>query len=255
MKLFLRSTGLAGFLLFALLFLAAFTSPIHIERAAKEFIQAQVAAKARDTIDGAAHSRFEKAAGILAKELREEIVDLKQKLYNGLPEKVAAAIAQMQDLTCECRKKLGSDIRQSYEWRIASLESAEAQLIELIQGQYVEVVDKLMRDLRIFTGANAVAFLMLLIVSSLNARASAHLTLPGMLLLVSTLVSGYFYLFAQNWFFTIVYNDYVGYGYIAYLSFIFAVLCDVVLNRARVTTEIINSLLSAVGQAGSLSPC
>ncbi len=255
MKLFLRSVGLAGFLFFALLFLATFTSPIHIERAAKEFIQGQVEAKARDKIEGLGHPSFEKAAGLLANQLRDELSDIKRQLENGLPEKVAAVIAQMQDLTCECRKKLANAIRQSSEWRIASLKQAEAQLIELIEGKYVEVVNKLVRDLRIFTGANAVAFLILLVVSFLKARAAAHLALPGVLLLVSTLVSSYSYLFAQNWFFTIIYNNYVGYGYVAYLSLIFLILCDVLLNRARITTEIINAVLSGLGQAATLSPC
>lgn len=65
----------------------------------------------------------------------------------------------------------------------------------------------------------------------------------------------YFYIFEQDWFYTILYNDYTGFAYIGYLAVVFAFLCDVVFNRARVTTEIINSILSAVGQAPSLVPC
>jgi uncharacterized membrane protein YphA (DoxX/SURF4 family) len=79
--------------------------------------------------------------------------------------------------------------------------------------------------------------------------------LPAVLLVIATLVSGYFYLFEQNWFLNIVYNDYVGYGYIAYISIVFVLLCDVVLNRAKVTTDILNAILSAVGKTASLTPC
>lgn len=68
-------------------------------------------------------------------------------------------------------------------------------------------------------------------------------------------MSGYFYLFQQNWFFTIIYDDYVGFGYLTYVSVVFAFLCDVVFNQARVTTEIINGMLGAIGKAASLTPC
>lgn len=255
MKLSLRFAGLAGFLLFALAFAATFASPVYFERAGKEFIRTQVEAQVRDKIEDLGQPPLQRAAGLLTRQYQDEIADLKQKLEDGLPEKVAQAVAEMQDLDCECRKKLESDIRQSFEWRVAALGRAQAQLVDLIQGKYVEVVEKLLRDLRVFTGANAAVFLILLVVSCLKARAVAQLFLPAALLLVATLVSGYFYLFEQNWFFTIIYNDYVGYGYIVYLLLVFLFLCDVVFNKARITTEIINQVLSALGRAASLSPC
>ena len=158
----------------------------------------------------------------------------------------------MQDLSCECRITLQENIRQSFEWRAASLERAESQLVGLIQGEYVA---KLILDLRIFAGTNAVVFLVSFGISLLKAQAVAQLFLPGALLLIATLVSGYFYIFNQTWFFTIIYNDYVGYGYIVYVFLVFLFLCDVVFNKARVTTEIINQLLSAIGRVASLPPC
>lgn len=98
-------------------------------------------------------------------------------------------------------------------------------------------------------------FLVLLAVSFFNPRAIAHLFVPGTLLLVATMVSSYFYVFEQNWFFTIIYNDYIGFAYIGYLSVVFLFLCDVVFNGARVTTEIINQALNAIGSALSVAPC
>lgn len=255
MKITLRAVGGFGFLIFATAFGATFVSPIHFEQAGKEFIRGQVEAQVRDKIDGLRPPSLEKVAGVLAKQYQGEIVDLQRKLKENLPEKVAAVVAQMQDLSCECRKKLASSIRQSIEWRTLSLGQAQSQLVALIEGKYVEVVEKLLRDLRIFTGSSGAVFLFLLIVSFLRERAVAHLFLPGMLLLVATLISAYFYLFQQNWFFTIIYNDYVGFGYIAYLSLVFLFLCDVVFNRARITTEIINRVLNAIGSTMSIAPC
>jgi hypothetical protein len=92
-------------------------------------------------------------------------------------------------------------------------------------------------------------------VSFLKKRAVAQLFLPGGLLFVAALCSTYFYLFEQNWFFTIIFNNYIGYGYIVYVFVVFLFLSDVVLNKARVCTEIINQAFSAIGSGASLSPC
>lgn len=255
MKFSLRFVGLAGFLLFTFVFAATLLSPIHFEQAGKAFIGTQVESKVRNKLENLRSPSFEKAAGFLAKQYQGEIADLQQRLKEGLPKKVAAVVAQMGDLSCECRKKLASDIRQTYDWRIVSLSQAQSNLVTLIQGKYAEVVEKLLLDLRIFSGTNAVVFMLLLIASLLKERAVAQLFLPGSLLFAATLFSVYFYLFKQNWFFTIIFNNYVGYGYIVYVFIAFLFLCDVVLNRARVTTEIINQTLRAIGSGEWLTPC
>lgn len=255
MKFLLRLVGILGFLLFASAFSATFIASSFLEDAGKEFIRGQVEREVREKIEGVRPASLDKVAGLLARKYDLEISDLKRNLKEGLPGKIATITTEMRDLSCECRKKLENRIRLSLEWRISSLTQAREQLEELIRGKYMDVVEKLMRDLRILTAVNAAIFLLLLVVSLFRAPAIAQLFLPAALLVIATLISSYFYLFQQNWFFTIIYNDYVGYGYIAYVSVIFLFLCDVVFNRARVTTEIINALLSAIGKAASLSPC
>lgn len=255
MKFSLRFVGFAGFLLFAFAFVTTFLSPIHFEQAAKEFIRIQVETKVSDKLENLRHPSFEKAASFLAKQYQGEIVGLQQKLKEGLPEKVAAVVAQMSDISCECRKKLAGNIRQSFDWHIATLGQAQSNLVTLIQGKYAEVVEKLLLDLRVFSGTNAVVFVFLLIASFLKERAVAQLFLPGSLLFAATLFSTYFYLFEQNWFFAIIFNNYIGFGYITYVLVVFLFLCDVVLNRAKVTTEIINQVLRAIGSGEWLTPC
>ncbi len=98
-------------------------------------------------------------------------------------------------------------------------------------------------------------FIFLFLVSFLKPQAINHLFLPGALMLLSTILCSYFYLFEQNWFYTIIYNNYTGFTYIGYLTFVFAVLCDIVFNKAKVTTEIINAFLQTIGHAASLVPC
>lgn len=38
-------------------------------------------------------------------------------------------------------------------------------------------------------------------------------------------------------------------------ALVFALLCDIILNRARITTEIVNTVLEAVGSVSSAVPC
>jgi len=75
------------------------------------------------------------------------------------------------------------------------------------------------------------------------------------LLLISTIICSYFYLFEQNWFFTIIYNNYLGWGYLIYLGVVFGFLCDVVFNKGQVTTEILNVIFEAIDSALTAVPC
>jgi hypothetical protein len=124
-----------------------------------------------------------------------------------------------------------------------------------MQAKYMEIVKKLTMDVRIFLGINSLVFILLFVTSFAKPRASEHLFFPGALLFLSTIICSYFYLFEQNWFYTILYNDYTGFGYLAYLLIVFAILCDIVFNKARITTEIINALANAIGSAFSVAPC
>jgi hypothetical protein len=98
-------------------------------------------------------------------------------------------------------------------------------------------------------------FLFLLVVSFAKPKAIAHLFLPGVLLLSATVLASAIYIFGQDWFYTILYNDYMGFSYLAYIAVIFGILLDIALNKARVTTEVINGIANAVGSAFSVLPC
>ncbi|QMU61675.1 MAG: hypothetical protein GKR92_08185 [Gammaproteobacteria bacterium] len=161
----------------------------------------------------------------------------------------------MRDLDCECRKKYAALIKDNFQIRLVSLQAANEKLGDYMKTKYMAVVTELKRDIRIFTGSNMLIFFLLLVASLLKPKAMTHLFLPGVLLVTSTLICSYFYIFEQNWLFTIIYSDYLGYGYLAYVGVLFLFLCDIVFNRGRVTTEIINALLNAIGSAASLLPC
>ena len=259
----LRGFGVLGIFIFVPLFLFTFADPQLIETSAKSFVEWKLNSETNKKIDSVQlppENRFEKLLGNKAKELRKEaetkLAKLKQQLKDDAPSILAAEIAKMRNLDCECRKKWKNKIRESIELNIVSLEKAKSKLIDFSQMKYMQIVEKLTLDIRIFLGTNSVIFIFLMLVSFFKPQAILHLFLPGILMMISTIICSYFYIFEQNWFYTIIYNDYTGLGFLAYLMLVFAILCDIAFNKARVTTEILNGIFNAIGGAvSSFSPC
>ncbi len=261
-QLSLRILGVVGVILFLPLFLFTFSDPQLVEKAGKSFVEWKLQNELEKKIDSISlpkSTRLESLLGDRAKQLREEselkIENVKRQLKEDAPEILAEQIAQLRNLDCECRKFWEKAIRTSMQTKLISLETAKNKLKSFTNAKYMEIVERLTLDIRIFLGANAFVFLFLLFSSFVKPRAVKHLFLPGVLMLVSTIICSYFYLFEQNWFYTIIYNDYTGMAYIAYLSGVFGVLCDIAFNRARVTTQALNGVLQAFGHAASLVPC
>jgi hypothetical protein len=61
--------------------------------------------------------------------------------------------------------------------------------------------------------------------------------------------------FGQNWILTVVYADYAGWSYLVGLGVLFLLLVDVGLNRARMTSEVLNAMARMIGSGHSWSPC
>lgn len=259
MKITLRLIGLVGVVLFGAAFTFTYSVPGGVEDAAKEFIKQRIEDETRQKIDSLTHSaqdtKLAALAGKLLQRQESQIAVLKAGLHDKVHEKAAAVIAEMRDLSCECRRKYAQFIKEGMESEVSLLQAADEKIVDFMKSKYMEVATKLTQDLRIFTGSNLAVFAMLLLVSFLKPQAVRHLFLPAVLLVGSTAICSYFYLFRQNWFFTIIYNDYVGFGYLGYVGAVFALFCDIVFNRARVTTWIINALLNTLGAAASLVPC
>jgi len=262
-RISLRGFGILGIFVFVPLFLFTFADLQFVETSAQSFIEGKLNSATNKKIDAVRLpqlNRFEKLLGNKAKELRKiaeaKLAKVKQELKDDVPTILSTEIAKMLKLDCECRKKWESKLRNSMEFDIVSLEKARSKLIDFGQAKYMEIVEKLTLDVRFFLGANSIIFIFLLMVSFFKPKAVRHLFFPGILMMVSTVICSYFYIFEQNWFYTIIYNEYTGFGFLAYLMLVFAILSDIAFNKARITTEILNSIFNAVGGAASnFSPC
>lgn len=255
MGVILRLIGFSGVVLFGFVFALTFTSLENIEQSAKGFVTYQIAKEVRLAQQAASQSAIAEQASGLAARLGYEKEQIVRDLEEKLPDKIARVVASMCGYDCERQKALSQSIATDYLERITRIQIAEDTLGNIIKGKYIEIVSRLKMDLRIFLGTNFVVFLFLLVLSFVRPQALMHLFLPGILLLISTFLAMCIYLFGQNWFFSILYNDYMGFGYLAYVAVIFGVLSDIAFNGARVISKIVSGVADAVGSSFVLSPC
>ena len=255
LKQLIRAIGLAGFAIFGILFAATYLSADSVERLGQTFIKFQVEKEVRKTYDGMADSSYGSALGQLKDRYEEETRQIQDALNNRLSQRIADVIAIMCRLDCEKREGLRQSIESGYRSRLIGASGAMNAITELIKGKYLNIVSNLTRDIRIFLGGNALLFLVVAALAFLKPRAGIQLYLPAGFLLISTVVCSGIYLFWQNWFFTIIYNDYVGFGYVVYVGVQFAFLCDIAFNKARVSTAIVNTAVEAIGSAIRAVPC
>ncbi len=258
-KLSMRSIGVVGAAIFLTFFAFTYSVPGWVETFAADYIESEAQKRIDASIDAIQPPESDSALAKLAQSMYEkneaQIERAKTNLRNKVHEQWAAALAAIRDLDCECRKQWEDWFESGLNSNIALLQAANERISDFIQSTYMDVATDLKRDIRVFTASNATVFLLLLVVSFLKPQAMMHLFLPGVLLTISTLVCSYFYLFEQNWLLTIIHSSYVGFAYLAWLGLVFLFLCDIVFNRGRVTTEILNAFFNAVGSALSAVPC
>jgi hypothetical protein len=238
----LRIFGAAGALLFAFFFMLTFWRPLWVETFAADFIRSEVANEVDERIDKlgfeGASAKLSAVAAAIYRQNGQKIDEYKAALKARAHERLAACIAMMLDLESGTRARIARALEAGSLAEISSLSAVNERLTDLIQGRYLRIVDELKHDLRIFTASNFGCFLLLLLATFLRPEFVKQLLVPGLLLLAATLYCAYCYVFQQNWLLTIIYSDYLGFAYLAYLGLFFLFLCDVVLNRGRVTAAI-----------------
>lgn len=258
-KAILLLAGLLGAALFGFTFFLTFHTPAWVESFAAGYIEREVATRVDRKIDSVQPPAGEGALSRMAAHVyarnEADIERYRELLRRNAHQRMGAAIATIRDPDCDCRTLWAERIRQGTTMQIHALERANERITALIHSTYVEVVADLKRDIRIFSGSSAAMFLLLVAAAFLKPGATMQLFVPCLLLVISTLACAYFYVFKQNWLMTIIHGDYVGLAYVAYLALVFGFLCDIVLNRGRITSRIVNAVLNAIGSAASAAPC
>lgn len=253
MRAIALALSLVGTLLFGGALAYSVADPVGIERIGRELVRREVEKRVGERIDALNEGRLAGLAARLSERNRERLAEVSRRIKEELPAKVAAITREMRDPACTCRKVAAAVLPDLAE-RLSLTESIN-RLETMIRSKYMEVAGALTREFRIFTGANALVFAGLGLVTLAKRRAGIHLLPPVLILVGSAAIVGYVYLFGQNWFHTVVFGDYVGLVYFAYLGFAIAWLADILINRARLTSGIMNVVGSALGAAANISPC
>lgn len=247
--------SLAGTLLFGIAFVLSWLHPIWIERAAGAALRIEVERQTGERLDALSGSAILGHAQRVLGRTEADIERTREAIRREVPDKVARVVAAMRDPDCACRQRLvtGKDVGALQD--LASLTQLRTRLSGLIESAYADVRLKLLREVRIFTGSNAAAMALLGIVTLLRRRAGLQLMLPAAALAGGVLVTAGLYLFGQDWLHTIVFDAYVGLAYIGWLVVVVLLLADILGNRARVTSWLVNACLQAAAALVKAVPC
>jgi len=254
MRRLVALASVLGVLIFGALFIASVVHPALVESLGREIVRIEVEREVSQKLEVVDASRLGKVVERLSGRNRAEIEDIQRKFAQGVPQKIDALLAQMHNPNCPCWRFLDHAASDAFRNRIAMLEFMNERLARLVQTKYANAVVALTREFRIFTGANALVFALLGLTVALRRRANQQLALPAIALVGAAAITGGLYLFAQDWLHAIVFGDYVGFAYFGYLGLALAFMADIVFNRGRVTTLIVNIVLNAIGGALS-APC
>lgn len=255
MRWVIKALGLSGTFLFGLAFGLSFLAPLSVERAAREVIRIEVERRMGEKIEALSNAQVIRWARKALGRTEGEIESARRDLAENVPARVAEVMADMLKADCPCRRHLVEVATHARQQQLASLEQVREHLDEFIESAYASVSAKLLREFRIFTGANAAAFALLAGIAAWRRGVSVQLLPPAIILTGAVLTTGSLYLFKQDWLHTILYSDYMGMAYLAYLGLVAAWFADMLLNRARITTQLLNLTLQGLGAAVQAGPC
>ena len=246
MNKFILSISILGCLLFSAIFSSTYLARKQIEESATHFISKQVENETRKHLHNVIELTEQASqAKFIKNRYSKQIEELQNYLASGLPELIAQVVAEILSGKVD-KESLEEDIRKGTKTKIQSLIYAISNLDKIISGKYYEILNNLIVDIRIFSGSNTALFIITIILLTLPKFEKNAVFLPATFLILATVVSSLFYIFNQDWFYSIIFNNYVGFSYLGYVSAIFIFQCDIVFNKARITSNIISSIGSAI---------
>jgi hypothetical protein len=233
----------------------SFFNSNYVEELVKDVIRHQIENQVHEKIEALTATFFTARSGRVLGRTAEEFEMAQRHLKDILPEKISNIITEMRNPDCDCRLKTEKNLRQGFEWQVARSDPAQERLTILIRTKYMESAEKLLLEVRIFTASNALFFALLGLAAWRKRACGLQLLPPALALLGAAAVTAWLYWFKQDWLHTILFGDYTGFCYLAWLAMVFASLADILLNRARITSRMLNILFGLVGSSVQVLPC
>lgn len=170
--------SLAGTLLFGLAFAIAFLQSTWIDSAAREAVRIEVEHRTGERIDALTGIRVATLARQVLARTDADIVAMRAALRAELPRKVAQIVNDMFDPDCDCRRRLAA-VDAGSRLHLRALEGMRGRLQAMIVTSYAHVSARLLREWRIVTLSNAVAFALLGAVTLARRCSALQLVLPA----------------------------------------------------------------------------
>ncbi|WP_427453060.1 hypothetical protein [Litorimonas sp. WD9-15] len=249
LRWFLMAVAISGIAIFTLIFVSSFADRDDIQKVAVFAIQSKVQAEVSTHHPNIQTDNFIEGA----ERLRGKFGDRGKAFQAALGAKVDIAVAEAISRYFECETvtpERQSAVTGFFKNKNATALKISEKLESFIKGKYDATVSGLIRDIRIFSGVNILAFALILLLAWVRPGARFHLSLPAGLLLISAIVTICLYIFGQNWFYTLLLGNFWGFSYMIYMGVIFALTLDITLNHGRITTTILNEISNI-----SIFPC
>jgi hypothetical protein len=240
--------SLLGVIVFGALLAVVQSNPRGFEARAQTFIIHEIETQVGVTLESLPLQS-------LTNQLSEQMQARQREIAAAVSQFIAAVVGAMCRLDCAQRAQLEAALEQIYQRQLAALNIGLDTLRSVVEGRYRETLTQLRRDVVIFLSANLVVMGAALMVALGRGAAARHLLPIAAVLTVSTLIAACWYVFGQNWLWTIIYADYVGWAYLGVLAVLFIFLADIALNRARATSEALNIVAQLLRSGASWSPC
>lgn len=246
MMLWVRTIAALGTALFATLLILLVAMPKTYERTALGFAKTEVTRALQEQFEGSTAAQgLEK----LSDRLRLRKQTLRDTAQGDLPEMVGTVIANYCRCTPASQARTdaaAAAVRAGLKASAAHMGLAQTRVTEMIKGRYDSTIAGLRRDLMIFLGTNLAAFMLIGAASFARTSRRTLIIYPALLLGLTVVVCSGFYLLNTDWFYTLLFQNFIGFGYSIWIAVLFALLIDIVLNYARITLRILSNLPSGL---------
>jgi|SRR5882724_2791479 len=197
----------------------------------------------------ASDQRLERAREITdrqAVELMEAAVVAQAQLHEQFDRAMIEIVSVLCRFDCGARQMWLDIFERSIEKKWSEAAQAIKNLKAIAQSRFSEIMLKLRAELMFFTVSN-VAILAMLFVATLFARGRYNvLGLPALLCVVGTTISAGLYVFGQNWFYAILFDNYMRTGYLVLDFSVCLLLIDWFVLRGRITAQVLGALPAAI---------
>ena len=199
-----------------------------LEKTALNFIKSEVRKEIHQKLDRVVNPDGKTSLGLLMdsffKQYQDEVPLLKKDVEMYVNE-ISDYIASHEQLdTTRLEKSIALLHVRSKLWEYESVKRAIGAIGDLVQDRYQSTWRGLLTDIQVFSAANIASFALILVLCYLVNEVPHYLLFCSWILVASTLCCIFLYVYGQDWFYTIIYNDFWGTGYICILTGMFCYL-------------------------------